>query len=526
MDTEKVAKTNSISLCVFTDWNLGVMSSKKDIQRTIWRLRGKKIAAGLNLGVAVMLAGVVLLAANLLARRYYRRWDVSERRYYALSDKTVKMLAGLDAEIEIVSFFQKSDELFEDVRNLLAEYNYEADKNPDLDLRVRIVDPDRDLAKATRLAREYNVKRANIVVFFSEGRRMCLEADDIDEYAFVSGDNRQPEKIRAGFGGEQAFSSAILSLVKARKPVVYFLEGHGEHSIKDYGRQSGYSRIAKMIWRDNMDARPLVISREREIPEDCSVLVIAGPDRRIPEFEIDLISRYLEQSGRVLVMVDPATVTGFEKLLSQWGVKLRSDVVVDPTQTLTGVELVVTEYGQHPVVSGLSRIQTAFYMPRSVEPAEPEMTSGSALSDKPRVSILVSCSEEGWAELNLNESPARFDSKVDRPGPVSIAVAAERGSVADIDLGVKPTRMVVLGDSSFVSNGWLEKGHGNESFLLSALNWLSERESLLAIGPKPPYELRLDMNRNQLRAAFFMVVLVIPAIVAFAGVLVWIRRRR
>ncbi|MCK5849948.1 MAG: GldG family protein [Kiritimatiellae bacterium] len=500
------------------------MSKNKEVRRHIWRFRGRKAVTGLNVAVAVILAGVVLVAVNFLSYKYYWRMDVSMRRYYELSDQTKSLLASLDTDIEVISFFQKSNPLFDDVQKLLAEYEYEAAKNKKLRFKVRIIDPDRDLAKATRLAREYDIKRANIVIFRLESRRICLDVNDIDEYQFAIKDKINA-KTRTGFGGEQAFSSSILSLTQVKKPVVYFLEGHGEHSIRDYGRQSGYSHITKIIQRDNMDVRRLVISQHRTIPQDCSALVIAGPDRKIPRFELDILTKYLERSGRLLVMVDPATSTGLAGFLEQWGIRISRDVVVDPSQTLTGTELVVTQYGEHPVVGGLGGIQTAFCMPRSVEPVTPSNPYSTGLSDKPSVSVLVASSAKGWAEVDLNQNPQKFDSKTDRHGPISIAVAMKRGSVAGIDVGIKPTHMVVLGDSSFVSNGWLARGHGNESFFMGALNWLVEREALIAVGPKSPIQLRLDLNRTQMKSIFMIIGLGMPLIVAFFGVLVWSRRR-
>jgi ABC-type uncharacterized transport system involved in gliding motility auxiliary subunit len=222
-----------------------------------------------------------------------------------------------------------------------------------------------------------------------------------------------------------------------------------------------------------------------------------------------------------MLMTDPATTTGLEGLLARWELKLSQDVVVDPSLTHTGTELVVTRYGEHDIAKGLAGVQTAFYMPRSIQPvATPHA------SDKPKVTVLVANSEKGWAEMDLSQSPAQFDPEVDRRGPIPVAVVVERGSADDIELGVKPSCMVVVGDSSFVSNGWLQRGHGNESFFMCALNWLVEREALIAVGPKPTQVLELDMNRDQIRTALLTVVFAIPGAVAVLGALVWARRRR
>ena len=146
-------------------------------------------------------------------------------------------------------------------------------------------------------------------------------------------------------------------------------------------------------------------------------------------------------------------------------------------------------------------------------------------ADKPVV-IPLALTSEGWAEMNLNQSPPRFDVDVDRRGPISIAVAVERGSFSAIDMNLRPTRMVVIGDSDFVSNGALKTGAGgNTDFFLSAVNWLLEREALMAIAPKAPVDVRLDMDEKRARQAFAFMVVALPGLVALFGIFVWIKRR-
>jgi ABC-type uncharacterized transport system involved in gliding motility auxiliary subunit len=65
---------------------------------------------------------------------------------------------------------------------------------------------------------------------------------------------------------------------------------------------------------------------------------------------------------------------------------------------------------------------------------------------------------------------------------------------------------------------------GNGDLFLSALNWLLEREQLLAIAPKPVEEARLIMDQRQLLALFWVLVVFLPG-GAVLGVAVWVRRR-
>ena len=494
-------------------------------RKSIWRQRARRFKTGVNVWVAVALAGVLALMVNILADKYYTRWNLSAGGYYALSDKTKAMIEALDTEVHVVVFFQKRHELFDDVRNLLKEYQYEAAGAEPRRLTVEFVDPDRDLARARDLKRKYDIAEANVVVFEAGQRRKYVAAKDLGEYDYRLTGARSVEKKRATFRGEQVFSSAIQSVVQSAAPVVYCLTGHGERDISEFGKQDGYAAIARVMRRDNVVVKPLLLGEQTAVPEDCSALLVAGADRKLAEAEAELLSDYLTRNGRMLVLMDPGAQTGMEELLAEWGVRLALDVVVDPHRTLTGRELYVTQYGLHPVTRGLQKVATIFYLPRSVSPLATEAPKG-ATADRPRVTVLAASTKDGWAETDLNETPATFDPASDRRGPVPVAVAVEKGPVGGIDVEIKPTRLVVIGDSTFVSNGALKSaGGGNVDFFLSALNWLVEREALMAIGPKAPGVLNLDMTRRELMRVYLVVVGVIPAVVAFAGVLVWLRRR-
>ena len=165
------------------------------------------------------------------------------------------------------------------------------------------------------------------------------------------------------------------------------------------------------------------------------------------------------------------------------------------------------------------------YMPRSVVPtavAEPGRTT--ELVDKPRATILAMSSESGWAETDMNQDPAAYDAATDVRGPVPVAVAVERGSTGGMNVDLKPTRIVVIGDSDFAANGRLSGG--NRDLVMNAVNWLVERESLIGVGPKAYRNLYLKMDGRRTIWLFAVLGGAIPAAIALIGAAVWMSRSR
>ncbi|MBU1693365.1 MAG: GldG family protein [Verrucomicrobia bacterium] len=468
-----------------------------------------------NTAVALALAATLGLMFNYLSYRHYGRLDWSRGRYFTLSEKTRSLLAGLTGSVDVVVFLQPHQELFEDVHQLLREYEYASPQ-----IHVERVDPDRDLARTEELMRRYEVSEPNVIVFDSGGRRKYVRAAEIAEYDYTALQyGRSPERV--AFKGEQAFSSAIYSITQIRKPTVYFLQGHGERDIESFERGLGYAAIAEFIRRDHAEVKPLVLGPNPVVPDDASALVVAGPQKALAPAELDVLRDYLERQGRLLLLLDAATTTGLEPLLEKWGVRIGDDVVLDATRTLTGRELFITEYEPHPITRRLNGLSTVLYLPRSVEPLDGEPVGEPV--DRPAVTALALCSESGWAETDRLENPMRYDPERDRPGPVPVAVAVEKGPLPGIDVQIRPTRLVIIGDSDFVANGVMTGA--NADFFLSALNWLLEREELMAIAAKPVEDNRLIMTATQLRTLFWIVMAGLPALPALLGTLVWWRRR-
>ena len=479
--------------------------------------RGLKLAIGLNTGVALALALLLFGLVNYLGYRHYRRADLSRTKLYQLSDKTKSLLRSLTNTIDVVVFFQPSQDIHEDVDNLLKEYQ-DASKL----IRLQQVDPDRDLARTELLAKKYQVSQANVVVFDNGGRVKHVTVNDIVAMDYSGMPYGQPAR-KTAFKGEQAFSSAIQNITQARRPTVYFLSGHGERDPDSYDRRSGYSSLARDIRGDNVEVRKLNLGEKQAVPEDADLLVIAGPQKRWAPAEVDLIRHFIEKKGRALFLLDSITQPGLAPLLKDWGVQVGDDVVVDPTRTLNGHELFLTQYEAHPVTDKLRGNVSILYLPRSVEAVRGAEASAESSPDKPRVTLLAKCTADGWAETRTDQNPMRYDPGEDRKGPVGVVAAVEKGAAGGIDMQIKPVRLVVFGDSDFITNGAL--AGGNADFFLSAMNWLLDRKELLAIAPKPVEELRLMLDQRQLRLLGWCVIGGLPGLVAAWGVLVWLRRR-
>jgi ABC-type uncharacterized transport system involved in gliding motility auxiliary subunit len=462
----------------------------------------------LNSGAALILSVVILLMVNYLSYRHYVRADFSKAQRYGLSPKTVHVLESLDGPVSVKVFFQENDILYEDIRNLLRQYQYHSDK-----LKVQWIDPHLDFSKTEEIARKYNISELNVVIFEYGDKTDYVRKADI---ALIN-DSSGVERV-ASFRGEVALSSAIQNLVQKTVPTVYFLTGHGERGLEDVSRR-GYASIRQMMNNDNIAVRQLDLSLTRKVPEDCAALIVAGASHLLSETEVGLIDSWVERNGRLMVLTEAGTTSGLEKLLLDWGVRVTNWKVIDRSQTENEINVAFYPEGKHPTTRALSTLRVIFQNPCLVEPH-----SFNTTADRPSVTSLAASSKNSWAESAPNQSPVKYDSNSDLPGPVSMAVAVEKGASPKLDMQIRPSRIIVFGDTGFVSNGALTGG--NPSLFLSTLNWLIDREQLMDIAPNALNDTRLKLTQAEARILFWSAVGGIPSLIALLGITLWIIRRK
>jgi ABC-type uncharacterized transport system involved in gliding motility auxiliary subunit len=472
--------------------------------------RLRRLALRANLLAILLLACAIFGMVNYLSMRHYARVHWNRILSTRLSGKSLQVLESVPADIRVVALLRPAHAAYRSATALLQEYTA---RFPNVS--VELVDPDRDMARAEQIAGQYHLTGSECVVFEVGGRHQAVPAAELIETGPAAAEAGQP---RPAFRGEQLFSSAIYSLTQATRPVVHFIQGHGEHSPLDFDRRSGYSRIASRLRDENLEVELLNLGETKAVPNQCALMVVAGPVLSFTPFEVALIRDYLARKGRLLLLLDARTKTGLDSLLLEWGLLLGDDIVTDETRTLSGRELYTAAYPDHPITAPLQNLASVLFLPRALR-LRPVSSGG----DKPAVSALVTCSAQGWAEFDPDDASVHFDPQVDIAGPIPVAVAIERGPVPGVRVQIRPTRLVVIGDSDFASNSGIMGA--NADLFLNSVNWLLDREELLALSPKPFEKLHLVMDAGQLQKLFWAVVVVLPGIVAALGLWVAWRRR-
>jgi ABC-type uncharacterized transport system involved in gliding motility auxiliary subunit len=339
---------------------------------------------------------------------------------------------------------------------------------------------------------------------------------------------------------EQDVTNALIKVVSGQARTVYFTQGHGEKDPAS-SEPGGYMETQESLKRENYTVEKLVLAQQGAVPDNATMVVVAGPRIDFLPGEIETLEKYLAKAGKLLLELDApgpdeSPLPNLTGLAKKWGIDVGTNLVVDLTGMGQlfggGAETpVAASYPSHAITSRLDAM-TAFRMARSVTPV-------SGGNEGRTAQILVETSSRSFAETDLKsvyggKQPALDEKAGDKGGPISIAAAVSAPVTDEKEKPAAPegegaapkpeTRVVVFGDSDFASNTFF-RAVGNRDLFMNTVGWLSQQENLISIRPKEPSDRRLTMTAAQQSNIVWFSLLIVPLAIFGTGIYSWWRRR-
>ncbi len=505
--------------------------------------------AGTNALVSVFSVILILGLINFIAARYDSRIDLTEGQLLTLSPASQEVVASLESPTEVL--------LFSPVPNPSDEQLLENYRRYNSDFTYRYVDPNAD----PQLARQVGVTTVG-EVFLRSGERTVL----------VQSVNPQETLT------ERQLTNKLAQLSQGEVAVAYFLQGHDEYTID--GSQAGFFEAASRLQEQNYTVAPLNLANTGTVPPDADVVIIARPQTDFFENEIIAIQNYLNAGGSLLLLIDPQDDVGLQDLLDEWGVTISNTIVID---TSGGGQLVglgpaaplVQTYGDHPIteafgsgrsffpvvqpleikdVANVEDVPLLFTDPNSyaqpltegeiaVEPdQEPEgpFAIGVALS-RPAVDSVEGANLSGTetpedAEIAEADTPETAENSDALPSAEAViedslsedeilGETEDATGEAQLEAQLTESRMVVIGNSSFATDGLFSQQLNGDVFL-NSVDWLSKIDNpVLSVRPKEVTNRRIEMTLSQQIFLTLLALVIFPLLGIIGAGTLWVKRR-
>lgn len=440
-----------------------------------------------------LLAGGVLLVLAMGFTLQMVRFDLTARGANRLSAVTRQALARGGAPVEMVAVYREDQPEAARARDLLRLYGAAG-----TGIRAAFLDPERDPDEARRLG-----------IDFMDA--VLVRADTVREVVTEL--------------AESALSGAILRVRDPARPVLAFLDGHGELAA---GR-GGLNQLRKLVGFSGIELRMLRLSETREVPPEVRGVLVIGPTAPLLPGEVAALARFLERGGRLGVFPEPNQATGLEDMLSFYGLaidgrRIRDDGARAHSLGL-GPETIPTQsFGDHDITRGL----TLGVVLRGATRAG---LASKARGGTRGANLLLAAPSARLIDLPAEE-PRAEPADTPAPGPMPMAAALQwdpPGNATDRNVpGALPEqvhcRVVLVGDSDFLRDDGIGLV-GNRAFAGRVAGWLAERAFAIEFPPPDQRGTPLLVGLAGFRLIGFVLLLLLPGGMLGLGVITWLRRR-
>lgn len=447
--------------------------------------------------LTTILAVAVVILVNLIGSASGVRIDTTREGLYSLTQISRDILERLEEPVEITHFYIAADPRFRPTLELLREYER---RSPLITARTYDINT------------HPSVARSMGVTF--QGTTIIRMGDRVQE---VSG------------GDEVSVTNGIYRMLNTQGRTIYFTAGHGEYDIFSMVSEDhlegegdedrpiflhearGLAKLRERLELMGHTAEQVFLQTGQSVPAAADLVVIVSPSEPFPEESLRAIRTYLDQGGRLFVMLDAFRDGGLGEVLKDFGIIPQNDLVVDfgnhfwndATAPATG------RYTRHAITERLPL--TFFPGVQSLRVADdlPDHITVTTLFSSTSRSMSVSSMEQLNQLRNLDLPVRSYD----------LMMISEMGRGAD------RTKIAVIGDGDVAANEYLSI-LGNERLVVNTMNWLMGADDRLDL-PAATYELPMvNLTNRQMQFTFLISTVLMPGLFILAGIGVWWVRRK
>jgi len=441
--------------------------------------------------ISLVIVVFILVMLNLLAARFWFRFDFSEDKQYTLSSTTISILQKIEKPVTVKAYF--SDDLppdFTRVKNQFKELLVEYAAKSNGKVVFEFINPNSN-PEIERQIVGWGVQPVIIEVREKDQQKQMKAY-----LGAVVEMNEEREPIpfmQTGSAMEYALSSAIRKVSIIDKPRIGFIQGHGEPVLDEYSQSIAALSVQYEI------VPYFIAGGTVPGPENYLTMVWVRPTDSIPASHFQFLDEYLEKGGRLFVAYnavdgDFINFMGYDSRssLSGWlltkGIDVKPNFVVDQRCGALTVQQsqgtfsyasnipfpylpMVQGSAGNPISQGLEAVMLEF-------PSEMKYIGDSSFVHQP----IIATSQRA----NTYEAPILIDVQKqwhDNDFPKSNIVLGM--SLSRKNNGEADAKMVVVSDGDFIINGPRNSARqlqpDNINLFVNAIDWLADDTGLIEL---------------------------------------------
>ena len=478
------------------------------MKKIIEIIKKKWLRDGVKTTILVLILFAAFIGINVLIQKLdLQDIDITKNQLFTISETSKKQAQNVtqDTKIYIIGFNENTS-----IVDLVKQYERENEK-----ITYEVI---QDVQDRADLKSKYGITdETQVIIIETANKNKILTPDELYTYDYTT-----YKQIDVS---EEKITNAIVDLNIEQKPKIYFLTGHNE-----YGIDTEMTILKAYLENEVNEIDTLDLLIKNEIPEDTSLLVIASPQKDFIEAEVETITKYISNGGKILWMNDPTfkneSFPNMQKILDLFGAKFEEGIILE--QDANKMALQSPNY----IIPNIA----------STEATKNILTDGGILLIN--ASRVVIEGEEKLDELNVTVTSilttgdsALFRKEVSNTSSTKISSDEEGtftlGAKLTKNVNDKQATMYVLSNNFFVVDYPITVGgskmypiqfYNNKDYILNTIAELTNREDAISIR-KDTGIVTYTATEAQDRI-IKIAITAFPAFIIVVGIVVWLFRKR
>ncbi len=504
--------------------------------------------------ITILIVAIILMT-NFIAARHFVRVDLTKNQFYALSDASKTIMRNLEDIVTVKVFFSEKlpPNLFA-VRQYVGDILGELQSYSKGNLRVDFLNPEDP--KVRQEAQELGIPEVQMNV---------VEKDKLEVkngflgVAVIYGDRAETLPVVQNIlNVEYDLVSAIKKATAQEARRIAFLTGHDEPALTQragVGQMRDTYALFKQALDRNYDVGTVNL-QEGGMLSGYDSLLVAGSTTAFTDEEKYAIDQFLLSGKNVLLFLDAIDVKpdltaetldlGLKDLLAHYGAGLEKQFVLDQSNGRAsfnqGFMNFIVQYPfwvkaihpnfdpENPMVAAMDFVVFPWASPLNVFER-----------DGVTATTLISTTENAWvqpAPFNLDPNAVRLSSE-QYQYPLAVLLEGDFESFysgeeewvgesdAHLEASAETGRLLMVGNSRFFNDHFVNLFGQNMLFALNAVDFLTLDDSLIEIRSKASFDFPLkDLSADDRQLVKLVGIWLMPAAVVLFGILRFYLRRR
>lgn len=459
--------------------------------------------------IMVVILFAVFIGINILIQKIdLQDIDVTQNQLFTLSEASKKQAQNVQEDINIYLIGIGENTSLTD---LAKQYERENEK-----IKVEAIE---DIGQRADLKSKYNITdETQLIIIETATRNKMLTTDELYTYDYTT---YQQIDI-----SEEKLTNAICDLTISKKPKIYFLTGHNE-----YGLTSDLNILNAYLVNEVNEVETLDLLVKGNVPEDASLLVIGSPQKDFMDQEVQMITNYINKSGKILWMNDPTFAgekfANIQKILDLYGVTFDDGIILEQDENKMALQSPNYIIPNITISTATKDIATDGGI-LLINASKITLANDETLDEKNVTSqVMLTTSDKAIFRKEVSNTSS---SKISSDEEGSFILGAKLEKLVEDD---KTSTLYVISNNFFVCDYQTTIGssqispiyfYNNKDYILNTIAELTEREDSISIR-KDTGVVTYTATETQDNIIKISIV-AFPMLIVVIGFIVWLIRRR